>query len=132
MAQAPVPPVYKAMFSVPNIALESAMACRVFRGIRLGLINDSTTHDQSTLRNHDFKFSTLRFAKPPHPTTVGSVNDRGFNSRRPTSPVAVKITRTRESGDPCGYPPGKSSHDKDDGLDSIWVDSKSTSDAGQV
>ncbi|KAJ7145635.1 hypothetical protein C8R44DRAFT_836822, partial [Mycena epipterygia] len=34
----PVPPVFRSMFSVPNVALENAMACRVFRALRLGFI----------------------------------------------------------------------------------------------
>ena len=33
-----VPTFFKVMFTIPNITLESAMACLVFRGIRLGLI----------------------------------------------------------------------------------------------
>jgi hypothetical protein len=39
---APVSPAY-VMFSIPNIALESSMACRVFRGIRLGTIEDTAS-----------------------------------------------------------------------------------------
>lgn len=32
------PPVLHAMFTVPNIALTNAMACRVFRQLRLGIL----------------------------------------------------------------------------------------------
>jgi hypothetical protein len=39
---APVSPVYVG-FCIPNIALESCMACRVFRGIRLGTIEDTAS-----------------------------------------------------------------------------------------
>jgi hypothetical protein len=35
-----VPPVYQTMLSVPNLALENAMACRVYRAVKLGLIRD--------------------------------------------------------------------------------------------
>jgi hypothetical protein len=35
-----IPSVYHAMLSVPNIGLENAMACRVFRAVKLGFIKD--------------------------------------------------------------------------------------------
>jgi hypothetical protein len=35
-----VPPFYRAMVSIPNVALENAMACRVFRAVGLGFIRD--------------------------------------------------------------------------------------------
>lgn len=34
-----VPPVYHAMFTIPNVAIENAMACKVFRDIKFGLID---------------------------------------------------------------------------------------------
>jgi hypothetical protein len=104
MAQAPVPPVYKAMFSVPNIALESAMACRVFRGIKLGrIVDNNITHDHTT----------LQIPKRSHPTTEGSENEYALKSgglrlsSGHTVPLAVEISKTMESGDPYGYPPRK-------------------------
>lgn len=52
-----VPPVFHAMFSVPNIALESAMACRVFRAVKLGFIKDThLTTNGSTLRSTRLQF----------------------------------------------------------------------------
>ncbi|KAI0795902.1 hypothetical protein C8Q75DRAFT_351708 [Abortiporus biennis] len=35
-----VPPVLAAMFTIPNIALQNAMACRVFRQIKLGVLKN--------------------------------------------------------------------------------------------
>lgn len=35
-----VPDIFKGMFSVPTLALPSIMACRVFRAIKLGVINE--------------------------------------------------------------------------------------------
>lgn len=35
-----VPPIIHAMFTVPNVALQNVMACRVYRLLKLGLIND--------------------------------------------------------------------------------------------
>jgi hypothetical protein len=46
---APVSPAYLTMFIIPHIALGSAMACRVFRGLRLGLISDQV--QQSTVQS---------------------------------------------------------------------------------
>jgi hypothetical protein len=40
MALAPVSMFYRTMFVQAHIALNNAMACRAFRGIRLGLIQD--------------------------------------------------------------------------------------------
>ena len=37
------PSVYRAFLSVPNIALESSMACRVYRAVYLGTIRPTTS-----------------------------------------------------------------------------------------
>jgi hypothetical protein len=42
-----VPPVLRAICTVPNIGLENAMACRVFRDLKLGLSTDSHTNQSS-------------------------------------------------------------------------------------
>ncbi|KAG2030857.1 hypothetical protein BDR03DRAFT_973922 [Suillus americanus] len=44
------PPVYHAFLSLPNIALENSMACRVFRAIHLGTIRfpSATSHGSSS------------------------------------------------------------------------------------
>jgi len=41
-----IPPAYHAMLSIPNLALENSMACRVFRAVKLGFIKD---HESSRL-----------------------------------------------------------------------------------
>lgn len=38
-----IPPVYRAMFTIPNVAIENAMACKVFRDIKLGIIQTQGT-----------------------------------------------------------------------------------------
>jgi len=38
-----VPPVLRAMFSIPNVALQNAMACRVYRQLKIGLIKEQTS-----------------------------------------------------------------------------------------
>ena len=37
-----VPPIIRAMFTVPNVALQNTMACRVYRLLKLGIIRDDT------------------------------------------------------------------------------------------
>lgn len=43
-----VPPVYHAMFTIPNVAIENAMACKVFRDIKFGLIDSAMSTDVSS------------------------------------------------------------------------------------
>ncbi|KAH8082421.1 hypothetical protein BXZ70DRAFT_959054 [Cristinia sonorae] len=40
---ASVPPVVRAMFSIPNIALQNVMACRVYRQLKIGIIREQPT-----------------------------------------------------------------------------------------
>lgn len=54
-------PVLRAMLSVPNLALENAMACRVFRKLKLGL-----------MREHPALSSTASI-HPPHPPTISRI-----------------------------------------------------------
>ncbi|EJC99632.1 uncharacterized protein FOMMEDRAFT_112698 [Fomitiporia mediterranea MF3/22] len=48
-----VAPVYRAMFTIPNVMIENSMACKVFRDIKFGLIEPTgqTTFQRSTLRS---------------------------------------------------------------------------------
>jgi len=43
LAPASLPPVFHAMFTVPNMALNNAMACRVYRDIKFGHISSTST-----------------------------------------------------------------------------------------
>lgn len=45
-----VPPIIRAMFSIPNIALQNTMACRVYRLLKLGRISDDP--ESFTLRSN--------------------------------------------------------------------------------
>jgi hypothetical protein len=73
------------MFFGPNIALGSAMACRVFRGVRVGSIDDTNT----------FKLSTsLHFAEQSSRTPMPSrINPslRVHDSRK--TPFTIQITK---------------------------------------
>jgi len=83
-----VPPVYRAMLSVPNIALENAMACRVFRAVKLGLIKDvrTTSYFGTTTPS-----SRLQFA----PDQDIALKQSTFDSTRNTQ-VNVKISKATD------------------------------------
>jgi hypothetical protein len=63
--------VYSALFSVPNIAVSSAMACRVFRELKIGILVDEG--------------NVALYS--------GSVS---FNRATKTMPVSIQMTRTVE------------------------------------
>ena len=57
--------VYQGMLTVPNVALQNAMACRVFRLLKLGVTSDSPTmggpHSSSFVGGNRTHLSTLQF-----------------------------------------------------------------------
>lgn len=58
-----IPPVYRTMFTVPNIALMNIMACRVFRNTRFGKIGNIeilSTLKVSDTANSDIEMNTSR------------------------------------------------------------------------
>lgn len=55
-----VPPVVRAMFSIPNIALQNAMACRVYRQLKVGLIRDQPSPVVVTSR---ISAGTMQFSR---------------------------------------------------------------------
>jgi len=71
-----IPPVYRAMFSVPNIALENSMACRVFRAVKLGLIKDvqGSSNYGSTLPPSRLRFGADQDTALKQPTFGDSRN----------------------------------------------------------
>jgi hypothetical protein len=92
------------MLTLPNVALETAMACRVFRYIRLGVIKKE---DGNTIRSTTL-FSMQRSQMPSNDY---SLQVRGFRN------VAISIAKTTEVevGEPRVYPPTKASSWEDDG-----------------
>ncbi|KAI0795911.1 hypothetical protein C8Q75DRAFT_352091 [Abortiporus biennis] len=46
------PPVLRAMFTVPNIALQNAMACLVYRQVKLGVIREPSRAMTTTISGH--------------------------------------------------------------------------------
>ncbi|KAG1725080.1 uncharacterized protein EDB91DRAFT_1062437 [Suillus paluster] len=81
------PPVYHAFLSLPNIALENSMACRVFRSIHLGRIGVPTSTSAG--------FSTS--AEPRLPSGI-RFEDRSLRAIRPQlyndsrSPLSITVT----------------------------------------
>lgn len=47
-----VPPIIRAMFTVPSVALQNTMACRVYRLLKLDVIRD--VFQPSTLQSNNF------------------------------------------------------------------------------
>jgi hypothetical protein len=90
----PVSEAYKLMFVIPRIALDSSMACLVFRGLKLGLIEDI---------NYSVQSKSIRFVhnRPSmsggHSDTLNPCGSRGPALR---SELASKMEKClQEQGD---------------------------------
>ena len=83
-------PTSRAMFSAPILAISNTMACRIYRAIRLGFIQDLP----STISTEDIQFNVV----PRKPT--------GVDSLRPTSDdphhILVDMTLTNPPVAPLG------------------------------
>ena len=83
---APVSEVYKIMFVLPSIALDSSMACRVFRGLKLGLIEEI---DECSVRSN-----SIRFVQDPA-VTIGMISDiHEFSPPDAKAGLAVEVVDT--------------------------------------
>jgi hypothetical protein len=81
------------MFFTPRVALDSAMACRVFRGVKLGYLSDASAVAP--------KVSSLRFAKNTT-TAMGSLpryEDRAGELKYSRNDIVMDIKRETESGE---------------------------------
>jgi hypothetical protein len=90
-----VPAVYHAMLTAPNIALESAMACRVFRGVKLGVINGDSTAKGTIL-------GSSQASRPAAlaPASEYALDARGLKNSL-VGPIAIPI-KTTDSNDTAG------------------------------
>lgn len=117
-----VPPVLRAMFAIPNTALQNAMACRVYRQIKLGLIKEDETSlaRSSTMgaANH------LRFAHSSKytPQTSGTAAEldsiemnRSTRSQRAEKHLVVRVDVDEEIETGDGTKKGPMRHDWDTG-----------------
>jgi hypothetical protein len=122
-----VPLLFRTMFIPAHIALDSAMACRVFRSIRLGLIENSY---------EDMTIPTIQFASPQlHSATVFSPGGGVEPAQtRHTDPLVVEITEMIESVESVGATlhseAEKGVHD--DGFDQVGRDAALESVMQQV
>jgi len=93
MMLAPVSAVYHDMFVIPHIAVDSVMACRVFRGIKLGYIRDTDNITSTPL-------TTLRFAPRDHSAaiSVGMSHYEIHNIQPSDHSFVIEMTKTAQSG----------------------------------
>jgi len=85
---APVSHTYKTMFIIPHLELDSSMACRTFRSLKLGLIEDI---DESSVPSN-----SIVFARNPAITTEITLdmqehNPRDLKAPRRSSVVMVDV-----------------------------------------
>ena len=92
------PPLLRAMFTVPNVALTNAMACRVFRQLKLGLIVENNITGVSGLSQ---KSGPIQLLPPSQFSRAGSGSTRVDSASGHTdkTPVAIKITHEADSMD---------------------------------
>ncbi|KAJ3487295.1 hypothetical protein NLI96_g3641 [Meripilus lineatus] len=60
-----VPPAYRALTIIPNTVVFNIMACRVYREVKLGMIDDGSREPYSTRVTTPSVPSTMQFAPPP-------------------------------------------------------------------
>jgi len=104
-----LPTIYHSMFSVPNLALENAMACRVYRAVILGFIKDpESTHHGNTVES---------------PNNAPKESDRGLAFKHHTSDesrnmhVIANITQTPEMDIYDGHTLGQRESSIEEGSD---------------
>jgi hypothetical protein len=100
----PQSPLLHAVFIIPHVALESAMACRVFRSLRLHFIVeiDGSTAQIST--------QPLQFAvvlDPRMASADGSVLGRHGSRNSRHRQVVTEISQISDSAEPNSNPVGK-------------------------
>ena len=82
-----IPTTYPSLFSVPNLALENAMACRVYRAVKLGFIGNP----ESTQYGHTIGFPSA----PKEPDHELAFKQPTFDESR-SMHVIVNITLTTD------------------------------------
>jgi hypothetical protein len=107
MILSPVPLAYRYMFVPLNIAVDSVVACLVFRGIKLGYIKDRDTDSRIPL-------NTVRVPPRDHPaaTSVGKFRCyQMHNMKRSSHSVDIDGTNSAGSGAPYAYGHPQEGHD---------------------
>ncbi|KAJ6620414.1 hypothetical protein B0H10DRAFT_1791708 [Mycena sp. CBHHK59/15] len=98
-----MPPVFHAMFAIPNVALENAMACRVFRALRLGFITDNESGEIPTSVFWT-SFIVTPAPVPKNPLGEGNNHSLGTMPRRSSrvGPLNIEIAKTVNTMDDGG------------------------------
>ncbi|KAF8903917.1 hypothetical protein CPB84DRAFT_1746024 [Gymnopilus junonius] len=96
LAPKTIPPLFHVMFTIPNVAINNAMACRVFRDIKFGYISSTGVTTLRTLPPLNFAVSD----SADHTITIGARRQRRhvdtFELR--TTDVAFEPTDDKERG----------------------------------
>ena len=89
MVLAPISRVYPVIFVTPHLALDSAMACRVFRGLKLGYISDTDIP----------KVTSLRFAQNTtnNPGSLPAFEGRMGELKYSRNEIVIDIKKERDS-----------------------------------
>jgi hypothetical protein len=108
MVLSPVPVAYRYMFVPLNLAVDSVVACLVFRGIKLGYIKDRDTDNRIPL-------NTVRVPPRDHPaaTSVGMSHYHQMHDIQHSShSVDINGMNTAGYGAPYGPQEGLGSHSR--------------------
>ena len=91
MVLAPISRVYPVIFVTPHLALDSAMACRVFRGLKLGYISDTDADIP--------KVTSLRFAQNTtnNPGSLPAFEGRMGELKYSRNEIVIDIKKERGS-----------------------------------
>ncbi|KAJ3551972.1 hypothetical protein NM688_g4405 [Phlebia brevispora] len=87
------PPLLRAMFTVPNVALTNAMACRVFRQLKLGLLVENHISGVSGLSQKSLPIQLL----PPSQFSRGTTRADSSAGHSDKTHVAVEIRTDMET-----------------------------------
>ncbi|EJC99638.1 uncharacterized protein FOMMEDRAFT_93095 [Fomitiporia mediterranea MF3/22] len=109
-----VKPIYRAMFTIPNVTIENCMACKVFRDIKFGVIepSGSSLFQSSITRNGvlNSKLSTrIRQHNGPQRINVSEIDSRPTGSDSTTVELPMELNLVGGAGSrassPCYYEP---------------------------
>jgi hypothetical protein len=89
MDLAPVPEVFRGSFRVPNLALESIMACRVFRHLKIGVITEEG-YTMGSITLHS-SHRTAVVSSKDHVLRMDALKDT------PRSPVVIEIAKAMKT-----------------------------------
>lgn len=102
-----VPPVLRAMFSIPNVALQNAMACRVYRQLKLGLIREVPTMGGGSSHHTGNLSAPIRLVPPSRSNvSVTNIDSKNFHTstRGDVESIAMPELHTNSPMENKGVP----------------------------